>query len=251
MLFREFGNKKAPAFVALHGGGLSWWSLQNVIDILKKDYHVIVPVIDGHGEDHATTFVSIQDSAQKLISYIDDNCNGQVFALSGLSLGAQIVTEVLSIRPDIAKYAVIESALVNPMKGASLMAAPTYGLFYGLIQKRWFSKMQAKAICIPAELFEQYYRDSSNISKQSLINITLSNGNYRLKASIANTNSKVLIIVGEKEIKIMKKSALRLHETIKGSELYIAAAMKHGEMDLRYPDKFVEIIRSFIILNEI
>jgi len=250
MLFKEFGNKNAPVFVALHGGGLSWWSLQKVIDILKTDYYVIVPVIDGHGEDNATTFISIQDSAQKLIAYIDRNFNGQVFTLSGLSIGAQLVTEVLSIRPNIAKYAVIESALVYPIKVVSLMVQPAFELSYGLIKKRWFSKMQAKATCIPDEMFEQYYQDSSKISKQSLMNISLSNGDYRLKESIADTKSKVLIIVGEKEIGIMKKSARRLHETIKGSELYVAAAMKHGEMDLCYPDKLVEIIRSFIISNE-
>lgn len=250
MLFKEFGNKNAPVFVAVHGGGLSWWSLQRVIDNLKTDYYVIAPIIDGHGEDNATTFISIQDSAQRLIAYIDQNFNGQVFALSGLSIGAQIITEVLSIRPDIAKYAVIESALVYPIKGVSLMVKPAYALSYGLIQKRWFSKMQAKATCIPDEMFERYYQDSSKLSKQSLINISLSNGDYRLKDSIADTKSKVLIMVGEKELEIMKKSARRLHETIQGSDLYVAAEMKHGEMDLCYPDQFVEIIRSFIARNK-
>lgn len=250
MLFKEFGDKNAPVFIALHGGGLSWWALQKVIDLLKEDYHVIMPVIDGHGEDHAETFISIQDSAKKLIQYIDQNLNGQVFALSGLSIGAQIVTEVLSTRPSIAKYAVIESALVYPMKGVSLMVQPAFALSYGLIKKRWFSKMQAKAICIPDDMFEQYYQDSSKMSKQSLMNISLSNGSYSLNQSIADTKSRVLIIVGEREIGIMKKSARLLHETIKGSELYIAKAMKHGEIDLCYPEQFVELVDSFIKKGE-
>ena len=94
-------------------------------------------------------------------------------------------------------------------------------------------------------MFEQYYQDSLKISKQSLINITLSNGSYNLKNSIVNTKSKVLIIVGENEIGIMRKSAQRLNEVIKDSELYIAPAMKHGEMSLVYPKKYVELIKSF------
>lgn len=250
MLFKEFGNRNAPVFVALHGGGLSWWALQKVIDLLKVDYHVIVPVIDGHGEDYAETFISIQDSAQKLIQYIDQTFNGQVFALTGLSIGAQIVTEVLSTRPNIAKYAVIESALVYPMKGVSQMVQPVFEFSYGLIQKRWFSKMQAKATCIPDDMFEQYYEDSAKISKQSLMNITLSNGNYSLRQSIADTKSKVLIIAGEREIGIMKKSARLLHETINGSELCYAKAMKHGELDLRYPEQFVKLVIRFIKKDE-
>lgn len=250
MLFKEFGNINAPVFVALHGGGLSWWSLQKVIELLQTDYHVIAPVLDGHGEDNATTFISIQDSAQKLIAYIDQNFNGQVFALSGLSIGAQITTEVLSVRPNIAKYAVIESALVYPIQGVSLMLKPAFELSYGLIKKRWFSKMQAKATGIPDEMFEQYFQDSSNISKQSLINISLSNGDYHISESISDAKSKVLIIVGGKEIGIMRKSARRLHETIPRSELFVATGMKHGEMDMCYPDKLVAIIRNFISSNE-
>ena len=80
------------------------------------------------------------------------------------------------------------------------MTVPTYKLFYGLVKRRWFSKLQAKTLCVPTDMFEQYYQDSLKISKQSLINITLSNGSYNLKNSIVNTKSKVLIIVGENEI---------------------------------------------------
>ncbi len=246
MLFKEFGNKTAPAFIALHGGGLSWWSLQKVIDLLKTDYYVVVPVIDGHGDDSATTFVSIQDSAQKLIEYIDQKFNGKIFAISGLSIGAQIVAEVLSKRPDISEYAVIESALVYPIKGIAAMAAPTYTLLYGLIQTKWFAKIQSKALYIPDEMFELYYRDSIKMSKQSLINIALSNGRYSLDINIAGTAAKTLILVGSKEQKIMIKSARELHEAIGKSRLQIMDNMSHGEISMRHHDKYVDIIRQFI-----
>lgn len=246
MLFKEFGNPNAPVFVALHGGGLSWWSLENIIDPLQTEYRVVVPVIDGHGEDAKTTFVSIQDSAQKLISYIDHNCGGQIFALSGLSLGAQIVTEVLSIRPDITQYAIIESALVLPLKGVRMMAKPAYDMCYGLIRQRWFARLQAKANCLPEDMFERYFQDSASMSKQSLIQITLSNGTYRLQDSIAKTSANVLIIVGEKELKVMKQSARKLHETISGSKLLLAEGLQHGELDLRNPETFLEHFRNLI-----
>jgi pimeloyl-ACP methyl ester carboxylesterase len=28
MKYKEFGNKKSPTIILLHGGGLSWWSLK-------------------------------------------------------------------------------------------------------------------------------------------------------------------------------------------------------------------------------
>jgi pimeloyl-ACP methyl ester carboxylesterase len=243
MIFKETSNKQLPTFVLLHGGGLSSWSINSIVEQLQSEFHVVTPIIDGHGEDGGEEFISIEDSASKLIEYIDTKCNGKVYAIGGLSIGAQIAVEVLSKRVDIAEYAILESALVYPIKGTAAMTVPTYKLFYGLVKRRWFSKLQAKSLCVPAVMFEQYYQDSLKMSKQSLINITLSNGNYTLKSSIANTKSNVLIIVGEKEIGIMKKSAKRLHEAIKDNELYISTAMKHGELSLVYPEKYIELVK--------
>ncbi|ROR28226.1 pimeloyl-ACP methyl ester carboxylesterase [Mobilisporobacter senegalensis] len=245
MIFKETENKEFPTIILLHGGGLSWWSLKPIIELLKNNFHVVTPIIDGHGEAAKETFVSIENSALKLIEYIDDQYNGKVFAIGGLSIGAQIVTEVLSLRNNITENAIIESALVYPMKGAASMTIPTYKLFYGLIKKRWFSKLQSKTLCVPDKMFEQYYDDSLKITKESLINITLSNGNYHLKNSISDTKSRVLVIVGEKELRIMKKSGIRLHEAIADSELYIAPNMRHGGISLLYPEQYVTLIANF------
>ncbi len=245
MKFKSFGDKNLPAFVLLHGGGLSWWSLQEIVDQLLPCYHVITPIIDGHGDDGEETFVSIEESAHKLIHYIDAELGGKVFVLVGLSLGAQIVVEMLSLRQDLAVFAVIESALVHSLPGLTILTTATH-LAYGLIQKRWFSKLQARALYVPASLQGRYFEDSLKMSRQSLINILLSNGTYQLKPTINNSPSKVLIIVGEKEVPLMKKSASSLHKALPASTLYIAPGMKHGELSLANPREYVEIITAFI-----
>jgi pimeloyl-ACP methyl ester carboxylesterase len=246
MKFRDFGSPDNPSVVLLHGGGLSWWALTPVINGLKDHYHVVAPIIDGHGEDGETTFVSIADSAQKLIRYIDDHCGGHVHALGGLSIGAQIVIEVLSCRKDITTYAILESALVFPMRGITALTVPTYYLFYGLVKKRWFARMQAKYFFIPESMFEQYYQDSLKISRQSLINITISNGNYTLKKDIWDGQATTLIIVGSKELGIMKKSAETLYRVVPNSTLHIAKNMGHGEISLNYPLHYLKLIETLI-----
>ena len=246
MLFKTFGKKDLPVIILLHGGGLSCWSLNNIIENLTQDYFVATPIIDGHGEDGENTFISIEDSASKLIQYIDTEYNGQVFAIGGLSIGAQIVVETLSRRENISQYAIIESALVYPIRGTSALTVPTYNLCYGLIKKRWFAKMQAKTLFITKDMFEKYFQDSMKISKQSLINITLSNGNYKLKDSIKKTRSKVLILVGEKELKIMLKSAQLISTYISQSELHIIKGMKHGEISLVYYEQYLKLVKMFI-----
>jgi pimeloyl-ACP methyl ester carboxylesterase len=245
MLFIENGDKKLPTIILLHGGGLSYWTLTDIVELLKEDYRIITPIIDGHSDDGNNEFISIEDSAKKLIRYIEQQCEGKVFALGGLSIGAQIAAETLSRKENIAQYAILESALIIPIVGTRLITIPMIKHSYGLIKNKWFSKMQAKTSFIQDNMFERYYYDSLKLSKQSLVNMILSNGTYKLKQNIENIKTKVLVIVGEKEINILKKSAKILNKKISNSVMYLAKKMGHGELSLKYPKKYVEIIKEF------
>lgn len=246
MRYREFGEKTRPTFILLHSEGLSWWSLKNIIYYLKTDYHVITPIIDGHGEDGSTTFISTHHSAEKLIHYIDENCNGKVFAIGGLSLGAQIVIEVLSQRTDIAEYAILESALVVPANCKIRVAIPTCKSFYRLRRKRWFAKLQASTLCVKQDMFEQYYKDSLTISRESLSNIALSISSYAVPDGLKNTKAKALIIFGFKERKIIDKSVRKLMKTIPDSQVCIVPGMRHGEFSRVHYMEYLALIKHFM-----
>ena len=245
MLFHSFGSPEKPTVILLHGAGLSWWAYRKVAELMAEEYYVVLPTIDGYGEDGAETFESIECSAEKLIAYIKREHHGHVFAIGGLSLGAQIVVEVLCQQADIADYAVLESALVIPIPGTRAMAAPAVSMSYGLIRKRWFSKLQSKALSLPDEMFEDYFADSMKVSRKSLMNTLLSNGTYALKGELSRTQAKTLILVGSKEVSAEIKSANKLHEAISGSELFIAPGLKHGELSLIHPEMFVGKLNAF------
>lgn len=245
MIFKEFGNKNNPTIIFIHGGGLSWWSWTAQIEALKGNYHIVAPIIDGYGEDGDNTFISIQNSAEHVINYIKNNCKKGVFAICGLSIGAQIVVEILSRENDIAEKAVIESALVYPMSFSSKLIIPMCSLSYGLIKKRWFAKLQAKQLYVPEELFEKYYEDTLKVSKKSLINTLKSNANYPMPKNLLNTKTKTLILVGEKELSVMKKSAKLLNRTIRSSHLKIIEKCGHGEISLVYPNKYIDLLKHF------
>ncbi len=244
MLFKSKGKIDKSVILLLHGGGLSDWSLENVANLFIDDYYVITTIIDGHGDDACNEFISIEDCANKIIEYIKTNFGSSIHAICGLSIGAQIICEILAKEKDIVKYAVIESALVYPIKMATALTVPTYHLAYGLIKRKWFAKLQAETLCVPDNLFEIYYNDSLKITKQNLINITKSNGNYNLKPSIVDTSAKVLVIVGEKEIKVMKKSAKLIHQTINDSSLLIVPKLKHGEFSLTNYIEYLKVVKG-------
>ncbi|MDP3444422.1 MAG: alpha/beta hydrolase [Ignavibacteria bacterium] len=246
MLIKEFGNPNNPKLCLLHGGGLSWWSYQPIIDLLINDYHILCPIIEGHGEAGKEEFTTIEDSANHLIKILDDRYNGHIHLLAGLSIGAQIVVEVLSSRPNIADKVIIESALVYPIPGTKLLVGPSFKLFYGLIKQRWFSKLQAKTLFVSDALFETYYQDSLLMSCNSLVNMSLSNGTYQLKDTLANVSVPILILVGQKEIGLMRKSAALLHTKLLNSKLVVLPNMGHGELSLVQPKQYVKMLLDFL-----
>ncbi len=245
MVFKEFGTTGKPIILMFHGGGLSWWSLKPLLRNLESDYRIITAVIDGHGEDSSETFISIEDSAFRAMEYIDTTEGGKIFCICGLSIGAQIAVEILSLRADICEYAVIESALLYPIKFLKTLLIPMVSISYPLIKKKWYARLQSKSLFVPDDMFETYFEDSSKISKASLLNITLSNGTYSIKPGLKETKARVLIIAGGNEIPLMKKSAQRLHDLLpEQSRLKIIGGMKHGELSLMNPEIYCSLIRN-------
>ena len=241
----EFGQQNKDVILLLHGGGLSWWNYREVAKLLAQQYHVVLPVLDGHA-DSDVPFTTIEDNAARLISYIDTHFGGQVLAIGGLSLGGQIAVEMLSQRPDICRYALIESALVKPMKLTHALIDPIFGMSYGLIKQKWFSKLQADYLGIPKVLFEDYYRDTCAISKTDMIAFLKANSIYTIKPSLSETKAKVKIVAGSKEQKSIRDSAELLHKAIPESNMEILPGLRHGDLSINQPEQYVKILTDWI-----
>ena len=245
MTVKEFGKQNKDTVLLLHGGGLSWWNYREVAKFLAEDYHVVLPVLDGHADSDAP-FTTIEDNAAGLISYIDTHFGGQVKVLGGLSLGGQIALEMLSQRPDICRYALIESALVKPSKLTHALIAPTFGMSYGLVKQRWFAKLQADYLGIPKALFEDYYRDTCAIRKADMIAFLKANCAYEIKPALAETTAKVKIVAGGKEQKNILDSAKLLHSSIPNSHLEILPGFKHGDLSINHPQSYGRMLTEWI-----
>ena len=164
----EYGKQNNDTIILLHGGGLSWWNFKAEADMLGDRYHVVLPILDGHADSDAD-FVSIEKNADRVISFIDSEYGGSVLLIGGLSLGAQVLVEMLTQRKDICQNAILESASVIPSKITNALIELSFGSSYGLIRKKWFAKMQFRYLRIRDELFEEYYRDTAKINKSNMI----------------------------------------------------------------------------------
>ena len=245
MVVMEYGQQNPDVILLLHGGGLSWWNYREVANRLAEQYHVVLPVLDGHADSDAP-FTTIEDNAARLISCIDTRFGGQILAIGGLSLGGQIAVEMLSQRKNICRYALFESTLVKPMKLTASLIGPTFGMSYGLIQQKWFAKLQADYLGIPRALFEDYFRDTCKIRKADVIAFLKANSLYTIKPSLSETQAKVKIVAGSKEQKNIRDSAELLHQAIPGSHMELLPGLRHGDLSINHPQSYGRMLTEWI-----
>lgn len=241
----ELGQQHPDVILLLHGGGLSWWNYRETAKLLSEQYHVVLPVLDGHPDSDAA-FTTIEDNAARIISYIDTHFGGRITAIGGLSLGGQIAAEILSQRGDICRCALIESALVRPMKLTSALIGPAFGMSYGLISKKWFAKLQASYLGIPADLFDDYFRDTCKIRKADMIAFLKANSLYTVKPALSKTGAKVKIVTGSREQYPIRASANVLNRTIPGSIVEFLPGLRHGDLSINHPQRYARMLTDWI-----
>ncbi|BDR59213.1 alpha/beta fold hydrolase [Xylocopilactobacillus apicola] len=235
----EFGTKNSEVIILLHGGGLSWWNFRAEAELLAPTYHVVLPILDGHaGSDE--DFQSIRANAQRIISFVDQNYHGKVFLIGGLSLGAQILVEMLTLRNDICHYAIIERANVIPSKLTNIMIPFSINLSYGLIQKPWFSKLQFQSLKMDNHFYPEYYRDTRLITKANMISFLEANTSFEAASNLKSCQVNTRIVVGAKENGAIKRSAKILHEMMPHSTLEIKKDLYHGQYPLNCPQAYVQ-----------
>ena len=245
MRYVEYGNQNPETVILLHGGGLSWWNYRDVAQLLSDRFHVVLPILDGHADSDAP-FTSIEENAARIVAHIDEHFGGKVLAVGGLSLGGQIAVEMLTQRPDICRFALLESALVKPSTLTYALIKPTFGMSYGLIKQKWFAKMQAAYLGIPQKLFDDYYRDTCKITKEDMIAFLQSNSAYSIKPALRDAQAKVHIVFGSKEQSSIRTSGKLLNHMILGSTMEVLPRYRHGDLSLNHPQAYAQKLLTMI-----
>lgn len=243
MQFKTYIQKDKPVFVYIHGECLSAFSFKKQIKELKKDFTLILPIIDGHNRD--SEFHSIEECAREILNYIDEHFHGHIQVLAGFSMGGQIVTTMLSLQPDLCEFAMIESAMMQPVKIRNWSAYVSEYL-PKLSKIKWFNKFMYYTIFSDDYAFEDYYQNYKNMREDSLKRILNATYSYTIPKNLNNVTGKVAILVGQRERKSMKKSANLLKEACTDSQIFMLMNYNHGDFSLGNPIEYLRFVKSWV-----
>ena len=110
MEFHTFGNKNNKSVILIHGVLTPWQIWEKQINFLKEKFYIVVPALDGHIEEHASEYISVDDEAEKIEKYVSEELNGTVYALCGLSMGGVIANKLYERNKIQIKYLVLDGA---------------------------------------------------------------------------------------------------------------------------------------------
>jgi pimeloyl-ACP methyl ester carboxylesterase len=241
---QEFGPADAPTIVFLHGGGVGGWMWKPQIAQLKDEYHLLVPDLPEHGQSIDVKPMTLQNAAAQVAELIRTRAHGGRAHVVGLSLGAQTTIELLSQSPELVDRAIASGPLMRPLPGigtTNLMAK----MYWPFRNMKWLVKWNMKGLGVPEEYFEEFRRDTAQMTIDGFVRVTLANGNNHLPPNLQAVTVPTLLLVGEKELKIMKESVRDLLAVMPSAQGYVVSGAIHN-WSLQLPDLFMQTVRAWI-----
>jgi pimeloyl-ACP methyl ester carboxylesterase len=247
MEYKEYGSDNSEMLVFLHGGGVGGWMWNNQVRFFSSKYHCLVPEIVAMNKSYSDHF-TIEEAADEVIQLIKSIGKQKQVYIIGFSLGAQIAVSAISKEPTMFKAAMINSALVKPVPFAKLLIKamlPTLPL----TRNRTFSDIQAKSMYIEKEYLETYYLSNKGINSRLFADIMTENMIYTIPTAFSESSSKILLTIGEEEIRSMKASLKDLSQANHTARTFIVPNIGHG-FPLAAPELFNETLEQFLLNTE-
>ncbi len=240
----EYGPGGAPTIVLLHGGGGGGWMWQPQIDQLQNEYHLLVPDLPEHGKSRAIRPFTFPDAATRVAELIKAKARDGRAHVVGLSLGAQTTVQLLSQSPEVVDHAVISGALVRSIPGVGLTRLMTK-MYWPFKDAAWLIRANMRSYGIPDRFFTEFQADTKALTLDSFVRITTANATFRVPPHLDRVTVPTLLLVGEKELKIMRESTRDLLKAIPSAKGYVVASAIHN-WSMQLPDLFTQTIRAWI-----
>ncbi len=240
----ETGPSTAPTLILLHGGGVGGWMWKPQVNSLSSDYHCLVPDLPEQGKSWKIGPFSMSDAACRIADLIRTKAHNGKAHVVGLSLGAQTLVELLSRNPELVDHAIVNSASLRPIPGMGLtnMLVKMYSPFKN---SEFLIRANMKSLGVPEQYFPQFREETRQITTTALNHILAANGNYRLPDNLDKVTSPVLVIIGQKEYKVMYESARDLVQALPNAKGYIAQGRSHN-WSLESPTLYTQMIRAWL-----
>ncbi len=249
---KETGSRNAETIIFLHGSAMAGWVWDEQVKEFD-DYHCIVPDLPEHGKSSDVKPFTINESAELIVDVIGNYTSNRKAHLVGISIGAQIIIQIINRHPELVDHAFISGTIVRripPTKSLLKLLDYTINIYEPLRNTEFFIKANMRTYNLPKMFFDKFKESTLLIKPDSLNRIHKENMIFKQPNGLENIKVPVLVAFGEKDYEIIKQSADDLLMTLQISEVYTAPNLGHI-WNLEDHNLFNLVLRKWITNNRL
>lgn len=209
--------------VLLHGGNVANWMWEPQLPTLT-DRLAITPHLPGFGARTAEDWPGLAGAADDMAARIRSLAGDSPVDLIGLSLGGVLALHLAARHPDLVASVLASGAAVERVGG---VARATSALQLALWGERWFWKAQAVAFGLPADSHEPYVAHGLSVRRETARAMLAEVYAGGVPERLADYPGRMLLVAGEREPSVMRRSLETLRRTVPRAETRIAPGMHH------------------------
>lgn len=247
---RETHPENRESILFIHGYNMAGWMWEEQLKAFR-DYHCLVPDLPEHSKSSEVGPFTIKAAAEMITDIIESKARNGKAHLVGMSLGAQVILQILSTSPEVADHSLISGTLVNaitPSAGFQKLLDYLLKVYIPVKNDNLSIGSYIRSYGIPSNLIRKFKESTYVISEDSSEKIIRENLLFEIPEGIEKVKTPVLVMNGEKDYRIIKKSSDELLKIIPNSKG--AIAMKAGHIwNIEKPEFFNDVLRAWITDN--
>ena len=198
MRFFEYGDSASPILLLIHGFQSPFCVWDKYIEHYANDFHLVVPILDGHDPDSPSDFISFEKCAAEIEEYLNGR---EVYAVYAMSMGGVLAATLLKRGRVKFKKAVLES---SPLLSYNPIVAAYITRFYLSVtqktKKRDEKTLKNAARLVRKEQYDDFIRVLDNMSDATIRNCISGIKAFKLPTDLDLSATELTYIYGGKEV---------------------------------------------------
>ena len=240
----EYGQENRECILLIHPSLVTWDYFENVIPLLEKDYHLLIPALPGYDLQDDSEFSSVERIASELADALLQKGIHEVKAIYGCSMGGSIALRMAADGKLKAQHFVMDGGITPyqlPWILTRFIALRDFGMM--ALGKLGGEKMIVKAFS-STEYSEEDLKYVANIFRhctyRTLWNTFDSCNNYEMPKQPMHFPGKVHYWYAEKERKARSWDLKYMEKYVPVTVFRSFDGMDHGDMALFYPEQLAQ-----------
>ena len=251
MRFHTFGDGNKKIMVLIHGVLTPWQIWQEHAKYFEKDYLVVVPALDGHVEEEASEYISVEDEANKIIDYVINAYGKEVDVLCGLSMGGAIAYKVFESGKLTINNLVVDGAPLSP-----LGKLPVWFMtknYMNIIHKTKMRDQKTldnfKKYFLPEEYLPSFLKFADTMTDETIKNMLSSVFSTNICKTPVENDTKILFMHGTKGNEVVsRKAARKMKEVYPQTDIKCFDGYAHAELSIYHVKEWIDTVKRFIIV---